>query len=176
MENVVSRIMFETERLYARQFTMDDLEDFFWFNSDEVVMRYIRKPKTKEEALQFLTENIEYYNQRPQYGRWGLYEKATHAFAGCFMVRHAEKTDEAEIGYALMPLYWGKGYASEAVHGGIKYAFENLSLSSVYAITRVENITSQKVALKCGFKQVDDIMNEGTENNLFKFRRMKFES
>ena len=173
MEIAGSKILFETERLYVRQFTMDDIEDFFLFNSDEVVMRYIRKPKTREEALQFLAENIEYYKQHPEYGRWGLYEKTTDAFAGCIMLRHAETKDDAEIGYALMPMYWGRGYATEALIGGIKYAFENLGLPTVHAITRIENIASQELAIKCGFRQADNIIGEGEDKNLLKFRKDK---
>ena len=36
--------IFETERIRVRQFTLQDEEDFFKFNSDPQVMKYIRPP------------------------------------------------------------------------------------------------------------------------------------
>jgi ribosomal-protein-alanine N-acetyltransferase len=161
-------IIFETERLFIRRLTMDDFEDFYLFNSNEDVMRYIRKPQTREQTQKFLQDNINYYNEFPQYGRWALIDKSTQKFTGSFMVRPSAHVPEVEIGYALMPHAWGNGLATEALQGGMKYAFEELKLPCLIAITYPQNILSQKVLLKCGFVFEREFYEEGQLLHLFK--------
>ncbi len=59
-----------------------------------------------------------------------------------------------EIGYAINPEYWGRGYATEALKGAIQYLFE-----SGYAVIRAgifeENIASRRVLEKCGLNLTD---------------------
>lgn len=57
-----------------------------------------------------------------------------------------------ELGYAYGKAYWGQGYASEAGHACLRYAFETLGLDRVDAVTAPENTASQGVLLKLGFK------------------------
>ncbi|HEX4374841.1 MAG TPA: GNAT family N-acetyltransferase, partial [Puia sp.] len=151
-------MIFETERLLVRQYNLDDAENFYLLNSDEEVMKYIRSPKTRQQAFQFLHENIEYYKQFPMYGRWALIERSTQQFIGSFMIRPSTAVNnEIELGYAMFKDHWGKGYATESVKGGLDLAFRKLKLPSVIAITQIENISSQKVLLKCGFTQQENI-------------------
>ena len=164
-------IIFETERLYARQFNPGDLEDIYNLNSDKDVMQYIRSPQNRDEARQFLDENISYYIESPQYGRWALLEKSTLAFIGSFMLRPSPiVTDSIEMGYALFKAYWGMGFATEIVKNALIYAFAQLQLTVIIAITHPENIASQKVLLKSNFICVGDIMENGRKVNLFQIK------
>jgi len=58
----------------------------------------------------------------------------------------------AELGYWLGVPYWGRGYATEAVHAVIDYAFTDLGHESLQAGARVTNPTSRRVLEKCGFQ------------------------
>ena len=60
--------------------------------------------------------------------------------------------NEAEIGYWLGEDFWGKGYMTEAALQIIRYAFEELSLTQLSAGIYKENIASQRVIEKCGFR------------------------
>jgi RimJ/RimL family protein N-acetyltransferase len=61
--------------------------------------------------------------------------------------------DEApELGYWLGVPYWGKGYATEALHAVIDYAFTDLAHESLQAGARVTNPVSRRVLEKCGFQ------------------------
>jgi ribosomal-protein-alanine N-acetyltransferase len=161
-------MIFETERLVVRQYNFEDAENFYLLNSDPNVMKYIRTPKTRQQAFQFLQENIEYYKEFPVYGRWALIEKASQQFIGSFMIRpSAAVNGKIELGYAMFKNYWGKGYATESVKGGLDFAFRQLQLPSVIAITQTENISSQKVLLKCGFTQLENINDNGRIVNFF---------
>jgi len=57
-----------------------------------------------------------------------------------------------EIGYWLGARYWGKGYATEAVHALIDRAFTDLGHTSLQSAVRVTNPASRRVLEKCGFQ------------------------
>jgi RimJ/RimL family protein N-acetyltransferase len=60
--------------------------------------------------------------------------------------------DQAELGYWLGVPYWGKGYATEALHALIDYAFTDLGHEALNAGARVTNPASRRVLEKCGFQ------------------------
>jgi [ribosomal protein S5]-alanine N-acetyltransferase len=62
-----------------------------------------------------------------------------------------------EIGYGVAPAYRGKGYASEAAQGMMKYAFEQDGVQQVWAHTLAEANASVRVLTKCGFTRTQEI-------------------
>ena len=57
-----------------------------------------------------------------------------------------------ELGYWLGVAHWGQGYATEALHAVIDYAFTDLAHESLQAGARVTNPASRRVLEKCGFQ------------------------
>jgi RimJ/RimL family protein N-acetyltransferase len=57
-----------------------------------------------------------------------------------------------ELGYWLGVNYWGQGYATEALHAVIDYAFTDLGHDALSAGARVTNPASRRVLEKCGFQ------------------------
>jgi ribosomal-protein-alanine N-acetyltransferase len=168
-------LVLETLRLIIRQYTMEDAADFFALNSNADVMRYIRPVKTRKECDAFLRDNINFYELYPKLGRWAAFEKKTSKFVGSFaIIPIEEESENIQIGYALMPSEWGKGFATELVHYGKKYFFDSYSAETLYAITEQLNIASQKVLLKCGFEQ-SGVLISGTKELLrFSISKAKF--
>jgi len=147
-------LILETPRLIVRQYTMEDAADFFALNSNSDVMRYIRPVKTRKECDAFLQDNIHFYELNPKFGRWATFERETHKFVGSFaIIPIEEESENIQIGYALMPSEWGKGFATELVRHGKQYFFDMHNSDTLYAITEQLNVASQKVLLKCGFAQ-----------------------
>jgi RimJ/RimL family protein N-acetyltransferase len=60
--------------------------------------------------------------------------------------------DAADIGFAFLPAYWGKGYAYEAANAILNFAKADLGLKRILATTRPENIASQKLLEKLGLR------------------------
>jgi RimJ/RimL family protein N-acetyltransferase len=60
--------------------------------------------------------------------------------------------DAPELGYWLGVPYWGKGYATEALHALIDYAFVDLGHPALQAGARVTNPASRRVLENCGFQ------------------------
>ena len=143
--------IFETERLLVRQYYPDDQHNFFLLNGSEEVMKYIRPAKSKEETDQYFLEIMDHANSAIIYGRWAALEKSTGNFIGSFCVIEVDKTDRMQLGYALLPQYWQKGYATELTQAGLQYVFAKTPIDIIYAYTEKENLASQNVLLKSGF-------------------------
>ena len=62
------------------------------------------------------------------------------------------QTRNAELGYWLGVDYWGNGYATEALHAVVDYAFTDLAHDALQAGARVTNPASRRVLEKCGFQ------------------------
>ena len=62
------------------------------------------------------------------------------------------KDETPELGYWLGVPHWGKGYATEALHAVIDYAFTDLTHEALQAGARVTNPASRRVLEKCGFQ------------------------
>lgn len=58
-----------------------------------------------------------------------------------------------EMGYAIRPVYWGNGYATEAVEALTALAFRNFGAHRVQATCWVKNRGSARVLEKCGFRR-----------------------
>jgi RimJ/RimL family protein N-acetyltransferase len=57
-----------------------------------------------------------------------------------------------ELGFWLGVPYWGNGYATEALHAVIDYAFTDFEHPALQAGARVTNPASRRVLEKCGFQ------------------------
>ncbi len=67
---------------------------------------------------------------------------------GNFMCYQDEELGQPEIGYWIGKPYWGKGIATEAVLQFLDY----YKARPVYARVAKDNLASQRVLQKCGFK------------------------
>jgi len=144
--------VFQTAGLIVRQFNMNDADAFYLINSNENVMRYIRPVKTRQQSDIFLEENILHYSKNAQTGRWAVQETGSGNIIGMFSLLPVEgNPGKLHIGYALLPAYWGKGYATTLLKQGVKFFFNHYDETTLYAITRNENVASEKVLQKCGF-------------------------
>ena len=94
------------------------------------------------------------------YAMW-LIEKTDGTLIGdlCFKGHEADKNPE--IGYGIVDEFQGKGFATEAVMLALRWAFGHPEVLAVEAETDPDNIASQKVLMKCGFRANGEIGEEG---------------
>ena len=57
----------------------------------------------------------------------------------------------ASLGYCLFQAAWGSGYATEAAHALLRWAFDALDLNRVQAEADTRNLASARVLEKLGF-------------------------
>ena len=155
-------ILLESERLYLKEFNINDVDSLFRLNSNADVMKYIRPPETNINIIiKLINKIIKYYDDNPGLGVWAGYEKQSDEFIGFFELAHLDTTDEIEVGYRLFKEYWGQGYATEMTKTLINYGFNKMGLDQIAGITHPENIASQKVLLKSGLAYIKDAVFYG---------------
>lgn len=143
-----------TERLLLRRLRRTDRHDLYAYGSSEQVTRYLLwdSYRSLDDADHFLTATFQNY-QLGEPASWGIEELATGAIVGTLSyVDHEPKHHRVEIGYALSPACWGKGYMPEAIAALLRYSFEGLNLNRVEARVIPANQGSARVLLKCGFR------------------------
>ncbi len=160
-------MLFETQRLYVRQFTEADLHSLYLFSSDPVVMKYIRPPLSLEASKELLDIQLNGYQVNPNFGRFAVIEKASEKYIGNFLLRPSEVMGGTETGYAFFEKYWGNGFATEITKKALQFAFEDLQIKRLYAITEILNEGSKNVLRKCGFTQLPNFLENGKELCLF---------
>lgn len=123
---------------------VDDLHD--WWNDPGFAGDYAGFfPKTRDEVKELLREAhnfiIEAKSDRRKIG-----------FASYYLIR-TDYENLYEIGYRIKAEERNKGYTSEAARLLVAYMFRTLDIERIESITDVENIPSQKVLEKTGFKR-----------------------
>ncbi|HVB94096.1 MAG TPA: GNAT family N-acetyltransferase [Acidimicrobiales bacterium] len=91
-------------------------------------------------------------------GQWALEERVGGRFVGRAGLHRPEWPDwpGLEVGWALHPSWWGHGYATEAGHRSISYAFEVLDADEVFSVILPENRRSQAVAGRLGLSLLEE--------------------
>lgn len=145
----------ESERLIFRRLKDSDAPEVFKLRSNAENMKYIPRPllKNQEEALNmihFMNEKIDTNTDI----NWGVCQKKSDTIIG-FMgfYRTQPENYRTEIGYMILPEYNGMGFVTEAVKTMLHYAFTIAGFHSVDAVIDPENIASEKVLLKNGFRK-----------------------
>ncbi|MDR0228940.1 MAG: GNAT family N-acetyltransferase [Flavobacteriaceae bacterium] len=149
----------ETERLIIRQYKTDDLPHFIALNRDEQVMEFFLAKLSAEESIErfeAMKSNID----EKGYGFFAVEEKSSGAFIGFVglldITFDVDFAPGVEIGWRMLPQFWGKGYATEAATACLVFAKETLQCSCVYSFTTTFNVRSSNVMQKIGMHYVKD--------------------
>lgn len=140
-----------SERLQLRRFTPGDGALLRRLNSDPEVMRYLGGVERAEDTQAMLDGRIlSYYEEHPGLGVWATLERSSGEFIGFHLLNHIRGETLIQVGYRLLPSFWGRGYATEMSVALLRYGYAELGLPSLCAITHPDNLGSQRVLLKSG--------------------------
>ena len=110
-----------------------------------------RGVRTLEDARSYISSRIAVGYKEHGFGLWLVEENESGVAIGSCGLLKRDWLDDVDLGYALLPEYWSKGYAAEAASGAIEYAREALCLARVVAITDPENQSSVRLLERIGF-------------------------
>jgi len=162
------KIVFETERLRLREYTLEDFDFIIKLLNSAGWLKYIgdRNIKTREQAIQYL-ENVPLKSYQDfGYGLSMVELRESGIPIGMCGILNRSNLEDPDIGFALLPEYNGKGYAFEIANATIKHAREVLNLKVLSAITDPDNIASIKLLEKLGFKFVKKFIYTGSNEEL----------
>lgn len=138
----------KTERLLLRRVKREDTGEIYKMRSDKKVMKFIGKNPitTIQEANDFyqvINESLE--NNTGITWAMTLVDSPEKMIGTIGLWRVIKEHFRAEIGYMLMPDYWTKGLAKEAVFKVIKYGFDQMNLHSIEAHIHPQNTASARL-------------------------------
>ena len=164
---------FATPRMLAERLTAGHWFDLRRMDEDEQFMALLGGVRDKAGSATSLETNVKHWADHG-FGMWMLRDAATQAVIGRAILRHldVEGVDEVEVGYGLMPEYWGRGLATEIAEACVRIGFDQLGLRSIVAITTPANLASQRVMRKAGLVYERDIVHAGVPHVLFRIRAL----
>ncbi|MGO4291713.1 GNAT family N-acetyltransferase [Chitinophaga sp. RAB17] len=163
-------IIYQSNTIIIREFLPAEISLFTTLFEDEKVTSYLpyRSPEQYIEMFHIALDDY----KRGLFSRWGIFNAANNDFMGMGLARNfVDVPGQLEIGYTLSPKYWGKGIGTEVSRALVDYCFTNTSADEVVAVTDPDNIGSQKVLEKTGFKRLSNLVREYGEVTYFVIQR-----
>lgn len=143
----------ETERLIFRKVLPTDFDIWLPFHEDPRSSQYWKGlPKDPKKACSEQFSRIFERYEEESGGMNALISKERNTLIGLagILLQTVADQQEFEIGYSILPSYWRQGYAFEAAEKCKSVAFGRNWAKSLISIIQVDNIPSQKTAIKNG--------------------------
>lgn len=155
------KIILETKRLLLREFDEGDVGPFYLMGSDPAVIRYTGDPggglTSLEHALEVLrTRPIADY-RKYGYGRWACVLKSSGEVIGFAGLKFLPESGDVDLGYRLLPAYWGQGLATEACRAIMDHGRTRLRLGRIIAMVHPDNVASVRILEKLGLTRVGEV-------------------
>ena len=158
----------QTNRLLLRQFTDADLQHVYeGLSHPDVIKHY----GVHYDSLDATREQMRWFTELETSGTgtwWAICDAATNTFsgaAGLYFIKPEHR--KAELGFWLLPQYWGKGIIVEALPLILHYGFTSLHLHRVEAFVESENNSSKKVMDKLQFRHEGTMQDCEIKNGRF---------
>ena len=143
--------MIDTKRLKTYPASREQMEAFIAAETDA---------ELKKAYSEMLEGCLRHPDQWQWYAMWMIdLRDGTHIGDLCF--KGLDENGVMEIGYGILEEYQGQGYAAEAVDAAVCWAMLQPGVSRVEAETEPDNLASQRVLEKCGFRPSGTIGKEG---------------
>lgn len=148
----------KTARLGFRLWREDDFELALGLWGDPKVTRLVdaRGQLSPDQVWERLQQEI---SNQTQFGvqYWSLFLLQSDEHVGCCGLRPYDlKTNIYEVGFHIRSNYWRQGYAFEAAQATIRYAFDRLKVSAIFAGHNPKNEGSRFLLEKLGFHYTHD--------------------
>ncbi len=145
-----------TERLLLREFTKQDVDAIVEFRRDPRYLEYYYRPAyTREECVRFVDKCIAWSRCKFQLA---ITNRSNGILLGnCGIRTESIESRRGDIGYELSPVYWGQGFASEAVRSILQVGFEDLDLDEIEARCVVANKRSVRLLHRLGFEEAERV-------------------
>jgi len=151
---IVARVtIHETPRLRLRELVAEDAAFIMELVNEPGWIRFIgdRNVHSLEDARGYIERGPQRSYAKHGYGLWLVELLASGEPVGmCGLVRR-ESLPQADLGFAFLARFQGRGYAREAAAAAVELARERFHLPQLLAITDPQNTASQTVLERVGF-------------------------
>jgi RimJ/RimL family protein N-acetyltransferase len=145
--------LFVTPRLRATRLLAVHVETIHAMHSDPVQMAPLGGVRSAADTTAYMDRHLQHWDEHG-FGVWIVHDIVSDAIAGRVLLRHLtlEGVPEVEVGYSLLPAYWGQGLAPEIAGECVRLGQHRLGLGSIVALTRPDNARSRRVMEKIGLE------------------------
>jgi ribosomal-protein-alanine N-acetyltransferase len=154
----------ETPRLRLRELVAADAPFVLDLLTDPDFVRHIgdRGVRDLDTAKTYIADGPQASYAAHGFGLWLAELRETGEPAGMCGLLKRDVLEDADMGYAWLPAFRGRGLALEAAVATLQYAFALLRLPRVLAIVSQDNVASQKLLARVGMAKqgVRDIGGE----------------
>lgn len=159
---------FETARLRADRLRPEHTDLIHAMHMDPVQMATLGGVRSAEQTAEYMQRNLQHWTDH-RFGIWLLHDRDTSAVAGRVLLRYLPLagTMEVEVGYSLMPAFWGRGLAVEASARCLEIGRDCLGLRRIVAVTLPDNARSRRVMDKLGMVHERDVLHAGLPHVLY---------
>ncbi len=144
-----------TKRLRIQALEEENWKEFLRLDGNSQVMRYIHQGATRdaEEVKEYVRRALEIGTLTGIGGYFTVWEEATDNFIGWICLRpESGKGLRYEVGYRLLPEFWGQGIATEAAFAMVKKGFLEWEIPEIFAKAYAENRGSIRIMEKIGLR------------------------
>jgi len=149
---MAAREVLRTERLVLRELLAEDAPFMLELMNEPGFLKHIgdRGVRSLADAEEQISRQLQSYAERG-YGMWAAVRSDVGPVGLAGLVRR-EGLDHPDVGYALLSAFEGHGYATEAARAVLQLARERLGMTTVAAITSLDNRASIAVLERIGFR------------------------
>jgi RimJ/RimL family protein N-acetyltransferase len=161
----------ETERLMLSRLTADDAQFILQLVNEPAFVRYIgdRGVRTLDDARRYLEAGPLASYARRGFGMYRVSLKAGDIPIGICGLIKRDGLEDVDIGFAFLPAYWDRGYASESAGAVMRSEAAALGLTRIVAITTPDNLASIRVVEKLGLRFERTVRLQGNDAELCLF-------
>jgi RimJ/RimL family protein N-acetyltransferase len=154
---VVDQVL-ESERLVLRPWTIDDADTALRIYGSEQVSRWLSPEMDlvpDADTMRLILQQWIAEDERglPPTGRWAVeLREDKRLIGGIALLYLPPGGEDLEIGFALAPEDWGRGYATEAGLAVAHYALQEHHVEEVFAVVRPNNHRAAAAAVRMGME------------------------
>lgn len=161
----------ETDRLILCKLTLDDAPFILELLNDPAFLRFIgdRGVRTLDDARNYIANGPMDSYEKHGFGLYLTKLKDSDTPIGICGLLKRDFLEDADIGFAFLPEFTGKGYGFESAAAVMEYGKTVLGLKRIVAITAPDNVASIKLLEKLGlrFEKTARFSKDGSESKLF---------
>ncbi len=160
---------FITQQLLLRKIVTADLPKIFEALSDPVVIKHYG---VSYSSLQETNLQLDFFNGllKDEAGIWWAVcykDEPTVLIGACGFNNWNKPFQKIELGYWLLPAYWGKSIMTEAIPFIIEHAFITMKVHRIEAVVETGNTSSANLLQKLRFHHEGTLVDCEVKNEEF---------
>jgi RimJ/RimL family protein N-acetyltransferase len=164
-------VVLETNRLRLRRLEVDDADFILRLLNEPSFLQNIgdKGVRTRDDARLYILNGPVASYEKFGFGLYLVELRESGAPVGMCGLLKRDVLEDVDIGYALIPEFWSKGYAVESVTAVMSYASKVLGLKRVVAVVNPDNQSSIRLLERIGFRfeRMVRLSDGGPEIKLF---------